>query len=97
VDSATEFRRPGPTRCRGRSYSTAAVGVSKAGARPELRRAIDRAREFDRKIVVEEAVPDAREIECAVLGNDAPEGWEGVRGGGARKRGGTRTKRSADS
>ena len=28
---------------------------------------------FDRKIVVEAAVPDAREIECAVLGNDAPE------------------------
>ena len=49
------------------------VGVSKAGTRPELRRAIGRAREFDSKIVVEEAVPDAREIECAVLGNDAPE------------------------
>ncbi len=49
------------------------VGVSKAGTRPELRRAIGRAREFDRKIVVEEAVPDAREIECAVLGNDVPE------------------------
>ncbi len=49
------------------------VGVSKAGTRPALRRAIGRAREFDRKIVVEEAVPDAREIECAVLGNDAPE------------------------
>ena len=28
---------------------------------------------FDRKIVVEAAVPDAREIECAVLGNDEPE------------------------
>ena len=49
------------------------VGVSKAGTRPELKRAIGRAREFDRKIVVEEAVPDAREIECAVLGNDVPE------------------------
>ena len=31
------------------------------------------AAEFDRKIVVEAAVPDAREIECAVLGNDDPE------------------------
>ncbi len=49
------------------------VGVSKAGTRPELRRAIGRAREFDRKIVVEEAVADVREIECAVLGNDVPE------------------------
>ena len=28
---------------------------------------------FDRKIVVEAAIPDAREIECAVLGNDEPE------------------------
>jgi D-alanine-D-alanine ligase len=29
--------------------------------------------EYDRKAVVETAVVDAREIECAVLGNDAPE------------------------
>jgi len=28
---------------------------------------------IDRKVVVEAAVPNAREIECAVLGNDAPE------------------------
>ena len=28
---------------------------------------------FDRKVVVEAAVPNAREIECAVLGNDDPE------------------------
>ena len=49
------------------------IGVSKAGTRSELRRAIDEARRFDRKIVVEEAVPDAREIECGVLGNDEPE------------------------
>ena len=31
------------------------------------------AAEYDRKIVIEAAVPAAREIECAVLGNDAPE------------------------
>ena len=31
------------------------------------------AREFDHKLLVEAAVPNAREIECAVLGNDAPE------------------------
>ncbi len=49
------------------------IGISKAGTRSELRRAIGEARQFDRKIVVEEAVPDAREIECGVLGNDAPE------------------------
>jgi D-alanine-D-alanine ligase len=29
--------------------------------------------DFDRKVVVEAAVPQAREIECAVLGNDDPE------------------------
>ena len=28
--------------------------------------------QFDRKVVVEAAVPNAREIECAVLGNDEP-------------------------
>ena len=49
------------------------VGISKVGARGGLARAIARAREFDRRILVEEAVPDAREIECGVLGNDAPE------------------------
>ncbi len=29
---------------------------------------------FDRKIVIEAGVPNAREIECAVLGNDEPAG-----------------------
>jgi D-alanine-D-alanine ligase len=49
------------------------VGISKARHATELRAAIRLAAEFDRKIVVEAAVPDAREIECAVLGNDEPE------------------------
>jgi D-alanine-D-alanine ligase len=49
------------------------VGISKAKTRPGLLEAIDLAGAFDRKIVVEAAVRDAREIECAVLGNDAPE------------------------
>ena len=49
------------------------VGISKVGARGDLPQAIARAREFDRRVLVEEAVPDAREIECGVLGNDAPE------------------------
>ena len=49
------------------------VGISKARTRAELVAALDLAGEFDRKIVVEAAVPQAREIECAVLGNDAPE------------------------
>jgi D-alanine-D-alanine ligase len=49
------------------------VGISKAKHAKELGEAIDLAAQFDRKIVVEAAVPQAREIECAVLGNDAPE------------------------
>lgn len=49
------------------------VGISKAKHAAELRTALDLAAEFDRKIVVEAAVPGAREIEVAVLGNDTPE------------------------
>lgn len=49
------------------------VGISKAKDRATLLDAMDLAGAFDRKIVIEAAVPDAREIECAVLGNDAPE------------------------
>ena len=49
------------------------VGISKAKEREGLAKAIDLAGTFDRKIVVEAAVPDPREIECAVLGNDQPE------------------------
>jgi D-alanine-D-alanine ligase len=49
------------------------VGISKARHAIELRAAIELAASFDRKIVVEAAVPNAREIEVAVLGNDEPE------------------------
>src|SRR5688572_10354993 len=49
------------------------VGISKAKHAAELRAAVHLAAEFDRKIVIEAAVPNAREIECAVLGNDEPE------------------------
>src|SRR5262245_61737562 len=49
------------------------VGISKAKHAAELRTAMALAAEFDRKIVVEAAVPRAREIEVAVLGNDDPE------------------------
>ena len=48
------------------------VGISKAGSEAELAEAMALALQFDRKIVVEAAVPDAREIECSVLGNDTP-------------------------
>jgi len=49
------------------------VGISKAKNAASLAEAVDLARTFDRRIIVEAAVPEAREIECAVLGNDAPE------------------------
>jgi D-alanine-D-alanine ligase len=49
------------------------VGISKVKAPDELAQAIDTALEFDRKVVVEAGVRDAREIECAVLGNDDPQ------------------------
>jgi len=52
------------------------VGISKAHDRKELGPAIEEAAKFDRKIVIEEGVGGkknkAREIECAVLGNDDP-------------------------
>ena len=48
------------------------VGVGRAKTVAELEAAIGHAFEFDTKILVEEAVPRAREIECAVLGNDDP-------------------------
>jgi D-alanine-D-alanine ligase len=49
------------------------VGISKAKDPSGLADGIDIAASFDRKIIVEAAVPSAREIECAVLGNDDPE------------------------
>ena len=49
------------------------VGISKANVAGELRDAIDLAAEYDRKILIEAGVPNPREIECAVLGNDDPQ------------------------
>lgn len=48
------------------------VGITKVHQQKELRPALLLAAHYDRKIIVEKAV-DAREIECAVLGNDTPE------------------------
>lgn len=52
------------------------VGISKAHGQKELGPAIEEAAKFDRKIVIEQGVggikQKAREIECAVLGNDDP-------------------------
>lgn len=48
------------------------VGVSRADDKISLARAIELAARYDRKIIVEEGL-DAREIECAVMGNDEPQ------------------------
>ena len=48
------------------------VGISKASDKASLIKAVALAAEYDRKVIVEELV-DARELECAVLGNDQPQ------------------------
>ncbi len=48
------------------------VGISKASTPQDLAVALDLAARYDRRLLVEQAV-SAREIECAVLGNDHPE------------------------
>lgn len=47
------------------------VGISKARSRDQLEAALDSAASYDRRIIVEAGVV-ARELECAVLGNDNP-------------------------
>lgn len=48
------------------------VGISKAHNRSELAKALTLAARFDRKLLIEKAVPNARELEISVLGNDDP-------------------------
>lgn len=47
------------------------VGIAKVRSRSELETALDNAASYDRRIIVEAGV-NAREVECAVLGNDFP-------------------------
>jgi D-alanine-D-alanine ligase len=48
------------------------VGIAKVRSRSELEAALDNAASYDRRIIVEAGVI-AREVECAVLGNDQPQ------------------------
>ncbi|MEC4985423.1 MAG: D-alanine--D-alanine ligase family protein [Oscillatoria sp. PMC 1068.18] len=48
------------------------VGIAKVTSRSELETALDNAASYDRRIIIEAGVV-AREVECAVLGNDNPE------------------------
>jgi D-alanine-D-alanine ligase len=52
--------------------SGSSIGISKASSHKELLASIEQAAQFDRKILVEQGVKNAREIECGVLGNDDP-------------------------
>lgn len=47
------------------------VGISKAHDRAELVAALALAEQYDRKIIIERGI-EGRELECSVLGNDAP-------------------------
>jgi D-alanine-D-alanine ligase len=47
------------------------VGIAKVRSRDELEAALDSAASYDRRLIVEAGVV-AREVECAVLGNDQP-------------------------
>jgi D-alanine-D-alanine ligase len=47
------------------------VGIAKVSGRDDLESALDNAASYDRRIIVEAGVT-AREVECAVLGNDNP-------------------------
>ena len=47
------------------------VGIAKVRSRSELETALDNAASYDRRIIVEAGVV-AREVECAVLGNEYP-------------------------
>lgn len=46
------------------------VGITKCRGREELKAGMDEAARYDRRILVERAVPAAREIEVSVLGNE---------------------------
>jgi D-alanine-D-alanine ligase len=48
------------------------VGIAKVRTRQELETALDNAASYDRRIIIEAGVV-AREVECAVLGNDNPQ------------------------
>lgn len=48
------------------------IGITKAKDREKLQFALDVASHFDRRLIIEEAIENAMEINCSVLGNDEP-------------------------
>ncbi|MFN3741285.1 MAG: D-alanine--D-alanine ligase family protein [Anaerolineales bacterium] len=49
------------------------VGVTRCKNRAELIQGLDEAARYDRRILIEHGIPQAREIEVSVLGNDEPQ------------------------
>jgi D-alanine-D-alanine ligase len=49
------------------------VGITKCRSRSDLEEGLLEAAQYDRRVLVERGVADAREIEVSVLGNDEPE------------------------
>ena len=49
------------------------VGITQAKTREELRQAMEVAAHYDRRLLIEQAVPNAIEINCAVLGFQEPQ------------------------
>jgi len=54
------------------SNTGSSVGITKAHNKKELLEGLRIAAGYDRKIIVEQGVKSAREIECSVLGNEEP-------------------------
>ncbi len=48
------------------------VGITKCHGRSDLLEGLQEAARFDRRVLIERGVPNAREIEVSVLGNDEP-------------------------
>ena len=48
------------------------VGITRCAGRSDLHEGLLEAARFDRRVLVEKGVPDAREIEISVLGNERP-------------------------
>ena len=55
-----------------------ASGISKAHDDAELEAAFALAAQYDRKVIVERGI-EGRELECSVLGNEAPDGFPALR------------------
>lgn len=64
LETDTFFIKPS---CMGSS-----VGISKVTNEEEYMEALDQAFEYSIKVLIEKSIPNIREIECAVLGNNEP-------------------------